>query len=162
MLYYIHQTPSPLGMLWGSGDETTMLRNVNIEVVQAWRAWFFLSCEKHQKQRGGRENLIVRGNTRYSEQEKQRKQRETYYTYVTYVTHSLCTSTCTPSTTHHTTFHNPLHTTNKHTKHICVSRSLVIQCSIQAHSSKHLWSSYILKGQFEKKGCCEVRPLVPQ
>ena len=26
----------------------------------------------------------------------------------------------TPSTTLHTAFHNPLHTTNKHTKHICV------------------------------------------
>ena len=37
-------------------------------------------------------------------------------------THSpMHISTCTPSTTHHTAFNNPLHTTNKHTKHICVS-----------------------------------------
>ena len=43
------------------------------------------------------------------------------------ITHSLCTSTCTPNTTHHIAFHNPLHTTNKHTKHICVSGGKMAQ-----------------------------------
>jgi len=26
-----------------------MLRNANIEVVQAWRAWYFLACEKRKR-----------------------------------------------------------------------------------------------------------------
>ena len=39
------------------------------------------------------------------------------------ITHSPCTSTC----THHTAFHSPLHTTNKHTKHICVSGGKMAQ-----------------------------------
>ena len=48
----------------------------------------------------------------------------TFYIAVTHsVTHTPCTSTC----THHTAFHNPLHTTNKPTKHICVSRGKMAQ-----------------------------------
>ena len=43
------------------------------------------------------------------------------------ITHYPCTSTCTPSTTYHTGFHNPLHTTNKHTKHVCVSGGKMAQ-----------------------------------
>ena len=40
-----------------------------------------------------------------------------------------------------------------HKAYLCKQElmKLVIQCSIQVHSSNHLWSSYILKGQFEKK-----------
>ena len=46
-----------------------MLQNVNTEVVQVWRAWYF----SHTRSSKGRENLFVCGHTRDSEQEKTAK-----------------------------------------------------------------------------------------
>ena len=43
-------------------------------------------------------------------------------------THNISHSPCTSTSTHHTAFHNPLHTTNKHTKHICVSSQNGTRC----------------------------------
>ena len=55
---------------------------VNIEVVQAERAWYVFSREQCQKQRGGRETLSVRGRTEDLDQGKGDRQQATYYTYL--------------------------------------------------------------------------------
>ena len=50
-----------------------MLGNVNIEVVQAWRAWYFSHVKNTKDRRQVDATLIVRGRTQDVQQKKERR-----------------------------------------------------------------------------------------